>query len=64
MSASGGSQKRLTDNEVDPATPQGLLFQIEPAWSPDAGTIAFVSKRSGNLWISTRWTRTGAGRGR
>ena len=36
MSASGGGQKRLTDNEVDPSTPQGLLFQIEPAWSPDA----------------------------
>ncbi|HUQ22062.1 MAG TPA: hypothetical protein VM049_03525 [Gaiellaceae bacterium] len=48
MSASGGSQTRLTDVEVDSSTPQGLLFQTEPAWSPDAMRIVFSSKRSGN----------------
>jgi Tol biopolymer transport system component len=47
MSATGSSERRLTDAEIDPSTPKGLLFQTEPAWSPDGGTIVFVSKRSG-----------------
>ena len=47
MTADGDDQQRLTDTDVDPSTPQGLLFQTEPAWSPDGSTIVFVSKRSG-----------------
>ena len=47
LRVSGGGEERLTDAEVDPSTPQGLLFQTEPAWSPDGSTIAFASTRSG-----------------
>ena len=49
MSTSGGDEQRLTDADVDPSTPEGLLFQIEPAWSPNGSTIAFASKRSGTF---------------
>ena len=49
MSATGSTERRLTDAEVDPSTPQGLFFQTEPAWSPDGSTIAFASKRSGSF---------------
>jgi TolB protein len=49
LSTSGGGERRLTDDDVDPSTPQGLFFQIEPAWSRDGSTIAFASKRSGTF---------------
>jgi Tol biopolymer transport system component len=51
MSADGGGQERLTDETGDPSTPQGLLFQTVPAWSPDGSRIAFASKREGSFDI-------------
>jgi TolB protein len=46
---SGGDERRLTEAEIDPSTPQALFFQTEPAWSADGSTIAFASKRSGTF---------------
>lgn len=51
MNADGGKRERLTEAEGDPSSPQGLFFQIEPAWSPDGGQIAFASKRGGSFDI-------------
>jgi Tol biopolymer transport system component len=51
MSSDGSHQRRLTDEQGDPATPDGLLYQIEPSWSPDGRSIVFASKRNGDLHL-------------
>jgi Tol biopolymer transport system component len=47
VAAGGGDEHRLTKEKGDPATPAGLFFQVEPAWSPDREHIAFASRRDG-----------------
>ena len=47
----GGHVRRLTEERGDPATPQGLFFQVEPTWSPDGRRIAFASRRQGIFHI-------------
>jgi Tol biopolymer transport system component len=42
---------RLTKEKGDPSTPAGLFFQLQPAWSPDGGKIAFSSGRDGTPHI-------------
>jgi Tol biopolymer transport system component len=50
LSADGGGERRLTPREdIDASSPRGLFFQVEPAWSPDGGRIAFASKRGGSF---------------
>jgi dipeptidyl aminopeptidase/acylaminoacyl peptidase len=51
MSADGSRQKRLTHEKGDPSTPEGLFFQVEPAWSPEGRQIAFASRRDGPFHI-------------
>jgi Tol biopolymer transport system component len=51
MSSDGSHQRRLTHEQGDPATPDGLLYQIEPSWSPDGRSIAFASKRDGDVHL-------------
>jgi Tol biopolymer transport system component len=45
--ADGRHARRLTKEKGDSSTPRGLLFQLQPAWSPDGQKIAFSSARDG-----------------
>jgi Tol biopolymer transport system component len=49
--ANGKHQHRLTKEKGDAATPAGLFFQFDPAWSPDGTKIAFGSHREGKSHI-------------
>lgn len=47
MSADGKGEHRLTPREGGTPEGESVFLQIDPAWSPDATKIAFVSARTG-----------------
>jgi TolB protein len=59
----GRHEWRLTKKKGDPATPTGLFFELQPVWSPDARSIAFVSKREGHAHVYVM-SADGTGTGR
>lgn len=51
MSADGKGEHRLTPREGDAPEGESVFWQIDPAWSPDATKIAFVSARTGEAHV-------------
>lgn len=51
MDADGSGEGRVTEERGDTSTEAGVLFQTDPAWSPDATRIAFASAREGSFDI-------------
>jgi Tol biopolymer transport system component len=50
MNADGSRQQRLTHGSSGNASsPQGLFYEIDPAWSRDGRRIAFASARTGGF---------------
>ncbi len=51
MNPDGSDQGRISKERGDASKTTGLLFQIDPAWSPNGQQIAFASARGGTLDI-------------
>jgi Tol biopolymer transport system component len=51
LDADGSHQQRLTDSDFDPDDQEQVFFQVDPAWAPDAGRIAFSSRRGSSFDI-------------
>ena len=51
MSADGKGEQRLTPREGEAPEGESVFWQIDPAWSPDATKIAFVSARTGEAHV-------------
>jgi Tol biopolymer transport system component len=45
MAADGGHQGRVSNEKARATAPSQVFFEVEPAWSPDGGSIAFSSTR-------------------